>query len=206
MSRPTPSLVYIESLVVGRSEEEIERMKAALRALPYQEYLQSDYWKLIRKCAIEQHGGICQRCRRWDRGQIDVHHTRYLNRGEEYRYLDDLKILCHECHTDAHFDRGPLAMAIGRQDADDFYEQMPKRIKDVAFTKRLPGMNRRDDPVAHDRQVKNDEEPKEKNSAGGRPNPHCHKCSGTGIIVVSDGGQGTAKRCSCWREYEVTTA
>lgn len=205
MSRPTPSLVYIESLVVGRTDEEIARMKAALKALPYLEYLQSDYWKLIRKCAIEQFGGRCQRCRKPDR-QIDVHHSRYLNRGEEYRHLDDLKILCHECHMDAHFLRGSLEIAIGRQPARDFFEHFPKRIKDVAFIKRMPGQTRGGTPVAHDRQVKNDEEPKEKVRAIWRPNPHCTNCYGSGVVVVSDGGQGTAQRCSCWRQMERATA
>lgn len=204
MSRPTPSLVYIESLVIGRKPEEIERMKAALRALPYDEYLRSDYWKLIRKCAIEQHGGRCQRCRKRDR-QIDVHHTRYLNRGEEYRYLDDLKVLCHECHMEAHLDRDVLAFSIGKQASEDFFELMPRRIKDVAFTKRIPGSKGRDE-MAHDRQVKSEDEPQKEPAVKRRPNPRCSRCSGTGIVIVDDGGQGTAKHCWCWQETERATA
>lgn len=39
-----------------------------------------------------------------------------------------------------------------------------------------------------------------------RADPKCPMCCGLGFVIIPDGGQGAGKKCSCWREYEVTTA
>ena len=36
---------------------------------------------------------------------LAVHHRTYAHRGEEWRYLDDLTVLCEGCHTCHHKER-----------------------------------------------------------------------------------------------------
>ncbi len=68
---------------------------AALRALPYQEYLKTDHWQKMRKAALERADHRCQACYAKD-VQLDVHHRTYERLGEELP--EDLFVLCHVCH------------------------------------------------------------------------------------------------------------
>lgn len=74
--------------------------------MPYREYLQTDYWHLVRRALISKRGLQCQCCGRmprWIRDlQIEAHHLTYANRGNEFRNLDDLALLCRDCHQNWH--------------------------------------------------------------------------------------------------------
>nr|PZN50943.1 MAG: hypothetical protein DIU68_17375 [Chloroflexota bacterium] len=82
--------------------------QARLRALPYEDYLQSPRWRQLRAAMMLLHEGRCQgeRCHApddsWygDENLIDVHHLSYARVADE-RY-EDVRLLCHRCHEKAH--------------------------------------------------------------------------------------------------------
>ncbi len=78
-----------------------------LRRLPYAEYRKSTYWKRVRAAMCLIYRLRCQshRCTgldSWLLGEYDlkVHHLHYRNRGRER--LDNLRLLCADCHKKAH--------------------------------------------------------------------------------------------------------
>lgn len=68
---------------------------AALRRLPYEEYLKSRHWKTVRKGALSRAGHRCQVCN-VDELPLEVHHRTYARLGQELP--DDLFVLCEICH------------------------------------------------------------------------------------------------------------
>jgi hypothetical protein len=64
----------------------------------YQEYLQSEDWKMLRQIVIERQRGQCAECGRDIKG---VHHKTYPKRWEEDS-PDNLVGLCGKCHMEAH--------------------------------------------------------------------------------------------------------
>lgn len=71
---------------------------ARLRALPYQEYLDSDHWRILRNEKLRDAAYRCQLCN--SPSDLQVHHRTYENRGREP--LSDLVVLCGECHALFH--------------------------------------------------------------------------------------------------------
>lgn len=71
--------------------------------MTYQEYLQSDQWKIIRKEVVIRAGFKCQMCG-WvnneNRYGLQVHHNTYENIGCERD--EDLVALCNRCHDVFH--------------------------------------------------------------------------------------------------------
>lgn len=66
----------------------------------YHEYLQSKLWKEIREVAYLLHGKICKDCQ--CEVNLQIHHLKYpLVFGEE-DILDDLIVLCKQCHNKRH--------------------------------------------------------------------------------------------------------
>jgi hypothetical protein len=76
-----------------------------LRAMPYEEYLQTPHWKRKREERLRAVGYRCQLCNRpASKVILDVHHRTYERRGEERD--EDLTVLCRECHY-RHHEHGP---------------------------------------------------------------------------------------------------
>ena len=71
-----------------------------LRELPYKDYLKTWYWKMTRELALTRNKYRCVVCD--CEKNLNVHHKRYEHRGEEYKYPDDLVVLCKECHGKYH--------------------------------------------------------------------------------------------------------
>jgi hypothetical protein len=61
-------------------------------------YLQSPLWKQIRQKAIDAYGTICGKC---GNHGTDVHHLTYDRVGGN-ELLEDLQVLCRECHEAIH--------------------------------------------------------------------------------------------------------
>lgn len=61
-------------------------------------YLQSPLWKKIRQKAIDEYGTICGKCGGYG---TDVHHLTYDRVGGN-ELLEDLQVLCRECHEAIH--------------------------------------------------------------------------------------------------------
>jgi len=64
----------------------------------YEEYLESGDWRVMRKRALKLAHYRCERC--GFRGILHVHHKTYARLGDED--LDDLQVLCEECHNEEH--------------------------------------------------------------------------------------------------------
>lgn len=61
----------------------------------YQNYLQSDEWKIKRQLALQQAGGRCRICN--SQKSLQVHHRSYARKGTPEEVLD-LVVLCDDCH------------------------------------------------------------------------------------------------------------
>lgn len=82
-----------------RQELEHRRRLLELRAMSYEEYLQTPHWKRRREARVRSAGRKCQLCNS-DSTPLNVHHRTYERLGEE---LDgDLLVLCRKCHSTFH--------------------------------------------------------------------------------------------------------
>lgn len=81
-----------------------KQYEEALKAMPYLDFLQTDYWKKVRKKVLVRDKFRCQECG-WSPQKahlLDVHHTTYKNHGREHEHLEDLTTLCRRCHDKHH--------------------------------------------------------------------------------------------------------
>ena len=69
------------------------------KPLYYKEYLKTEWWKHLRKMALERDKYQCQLC--GSAKNIQVHHISYENLGCEEE-IDDLVCLCSKCHSAVH--------------------------------------------------------------------------------------------------------
>lgn len=69
-----------------------------LRSMPYPEYLKTPEWRSKREDVFQARGRYCCICR--SNRDLDIHHNTYARRGDES--LDDLVVLCAECHAIFH--------------------------------------------------------------------------------------------------------
>jgi len=77
----------------GTSEE--------LAAMPYNDFLKTRYWEIIRKRKLKDVHYQCELCLRKD--HLHVHHKTYDNHGKEIdHYKTDLIVLCKGCHAKHH--------------------------------------------------------------------------------------------------------
>ncbi len=72
-----------------------------LRAMPYVEFLKSNYWLDARVIFYRAAGFKCQKCGAKN-VELNVHHKTYDHLGDEWDYTDDVIILCRECHKREH--------------------------------------------------------------------------------------------------------
>ncbi|RJQ29206.1 HNH endonuclease [Candidatus Parcubacteria bacterium] len=72
---------------------------AALKAMPYSEYLTTKHWKSIARRARLRAKHKCQLCN--NTGESHVHHRHYKTIGEE-SIINDLIVLCADCHAKFH--------------------------------------------------------------------------------------------------------
>lgn len=76
---------------------EIEKEKEERRAF-YNEYIQSDKWKLKREAILERDNYTCRGC--LTRRASHVHHLTYKHLGDELAY--ELISVCVQCHEKEH--------------------------------------------------------------------------------------------------------
>jgi 5-methylcytosine-specific restriction endonuclease McrA len=89
-----------------RLEQEMdEATEERLAELPYSEFLNTSYWRILRDFVILAASERCERCSRpqiTGLRTLEVHHRCYLHRGREWRYREDLEVLCRACHRQEH--------------------------------------------------------------------------------------------------------
>jgi hypothetical protein len=77
-----------------------ERIETIYKEMPYQIFLRSSYWQIVSEYKKEISGHKCQLC--ISNVQLNTHHNNYKNRGQEYKNLNDLIVLCSKCHSKFH--------------------------------------------------------------------------------------------------------
>lgn len=82
---------------------------ATFEAMPYSEYLRTDYWRKLRVRVLVRARGRCERCQKRDR--LFVHHHKYRTRGTEL--MEDLKALCQSCHEQLHIKHPRIRLRVG---------------------------------------------------------------------------------------------
>lgn len=95
----------------------------------YDLYLVSDKWKAIRKNAIESSNRKCINC--GSKIYLQVHHKTYDRLGNED--LNDLAVLCKECHVLAHT-RG-AKVKLSDFDIDEYLNSIELETQDNAELK-----------------------------------------------------------------------
>lgn len=98
-----PSLRSVREIPASRSAPQTARERSegeisALRAMPYEQYLQTAWWRGRRNLALRRAGYKCERCAAGR--QLEVHHLSYERRGDEAD--EDLQVLCRGCHLGHH--------------------------------------------------------------------------------------------------------
>lgn len=71
---------------------------AALRRLPYRDYLRTNHWHRVRALALERARDRCALCPATRR--LQVHHRSYARKG--FEQPEDLIVLCERCHDRHH--------------------------------------------------------------------------------------------------------
>lgn len=66
----------------------------------YEIFLNSDYWRYIRKLKLTQSRCKCQIC--GSKEGLNVHHNSYAHHYKEHKHLEDLVVLCRKCHEIFH--------------------------------------------------------------------------------------------------------
>lgn len=88
---------WAELEIVGRWQTE---RRAALKTMPYRDYLETSEWAARRGPALVRDGWRCRLCNASRR--LVVHHRAYARRGHEP--VEDLTVLCWDCHGLFHED------------------------------------------------------------------------------------------------------
>lgn len=81
-------------------EADLRARVAALRSMPYAQYLRTPHWQATRAAALKRARYRCQLCGVNQWVTLDVHHSTYERRGHELPA--DLIVLCRTCHETHH--------------------------------------------------------------------------------------------------------
>ncbi len=78
----------------------IESNPHYLKTCPYERYLETDHWQAIRNLALKEAKYKCSLCNK--AVPLDVHHRSYKHRGNEQNHIEDVTVLCRDCHQNFH--------------------------------------------------------------------------------------------------------
>jgi NAD-dependent SIR2 family protein deacetylase len=84
----------------GCIPERLAEIHTHYREMPYEEFLTTPYWWVVRNYVVATRGHSCEKCGAC--ASLNVHHISYKHRGEEYAHLSDLQVLCEACHERVH--------------------------------------------------------------------------------------------------------
>jgi hypothetical protein len=68
---------------------------AALKSMPFNHFLSTRYWFLVRAYTFYQRGHVCERCQAT--GELEVYHLRKDHQGSEFFHPEDVRVLCQSC-------------------------------------------------------------------------------------------------------------
>lgn len=77
-----------------------ESIAKYIKGIDYHDFLLTPFWKAIAVKKLKDANFKCQLCSAG--GQLNVHHSTYEHHGYEQFHLNDLIVLCNECHKHHH--------------------------------------------------------------------------------------------------------
>ncbi len=73
------------------------------RTRPYKDYTESPLWKYTSSIIKTIRGFTCEKCRKQCLpAHLVAHHKSYEHLGSELAYLDEMELLCNDCHMKEH--------------------------------------------------------------------------------------------------------
>jgi hypothetical protein len=82
------------------SYKELKRLCFYANNLKYSDFLETEYWKAVRRLVIERDRYRCVVC--GSKKRLTVHHLTYKNHFKEHENLCYLTTVCHDCHHEYH--------------------------------------------------------------------------------------------------------
>jgi len=79
---------------------DMDGLAGRLKGKPYQVFLNSKYWHLVRRKVMKRDGFKCRICQSTD--NLIVHHVTYKHHFKEHKHLNELMTMCTSCHTEYH--------------------------------------------------------------------------------------------------------
>lgn len=91
-----------KGIFLTKEDHQIRLIRRSLYGMmPYDEYLRTDHWKVVRQKCWERFNRKCAVCNaNGDNTKLDVHHRTYENLSQEEDA--DTVLLCRECHSLFH--------------------------------------------------------------------------------------------------------
>ena len=77
-----------------------EELHNIISKIDYNIYLKTNFWKLISMYKKNISGNKCNLCS--STKFLETHHNTYINYGKELNHLNDLIVLCKDCHNKFH--------------------------------------------------------------------------------------------------------
>lgn len=87
----------LESSLFNTDEDKIAEH---IKSLNYRDFLNTPYWKAVSAEKRRKAKYRCELCN--NTGLLNVHHKTYEHHGYEKDYLNDLIVLCEDCHKKFH--------------------------------------------------------------------------------------------------------
>ena len=86
-------------LVSDFPNDKKKEIKEYIQSIPYTVFLNSIYWRIV-SSTIKHRQKKCSLCGK--RIGLQVHHKNYKHHGFELQNMDDLIVLCRDCHKKIH--------------------------------------------------------------------------------------------------------
>ena len=81
-------------------DNKIETEHLKIQKLSYRKFLQSNYWRMIKKIILKRDKNSCIICGKTE--NLEIHHSTYKHHKNEHLHLEDLSTLCHSHHYEWH--------------------------------------------------------------------------------------------------------
>lgn len=83
-----------------RKKDKFWYLQHEANGLIYKDFLKSKYWLKIRQIVLKKAHYKCLICK--GKQDLQVHHNSYKHHFAEHKHLNDLDILCRNCHKEYH--------------------------------------------------------------------------------------------------------
>lgn len=84
----------------GLFSSDLETVINYVNKMNYKDFLQTPYWKAVSEKKVRKAQYRCELCN--SQGVLNVHHRTYSHKGFEALHLEDLIVLCQNCHYKFH--------------------------------------------------------------------------------------------------------